>query len=85
MYNVRQMSSVEREYRRRSAELDVVDRIRRAEAMFLWSRDYLARSLHSSPEVASPLDLKFEIALRQYGSDPVFRRLIDELRDRASC
>ena len=75
---------VEREYRTRIASMTAAERVRRAEELFEWSRDFLARSILAE---AGPLPedrLKWEVALRQYGSDPATRALIDELRDRAS-
>ena len=71
-------------YRARIDSMSVVERIRRAEVLFNWSRDYLARSIVAARGPMSDDELKWEIALRQYGADPATRELIDELRDRAS-
>ena len=76
--------NVELEYRARIDAMSVADRIRRTEALFNWSRDYLVRSIVAARGQMSDDDVKWEIALRQYGADPVTRELIDELRDRAS-
>ncbi len=76
--------NVELEYRARIDAMSVADRIRRAEVLFNWSRDYLARSIVAARGQISDDDVKWEVALRQYGADPVTRKLIDELRDRAS-
>lgn len=76
--------NVELEYRARIDAMSVVERIRRAEALFDWSRDYLARSILAERGPMSDDDLKLEIAVRQYGADPATRELIDELRNRAS-
>ena len=76
--------NVELEYRARIDAMSVVERIRRAEALFDWSRDYLARSILAERGPMSDDDLKREIAVRQYGADPATRELIDELRNRAS-
>lgn len=70
--------NVENEYRRLIDAMSVAERIRRAEALFRWSRDYLARSIRAAQGPMSEARLKREIALRQYGSDPAARRLIDE-------
>ena len=64
--------------------MSVADRIRRTEELFHWSRDYLVRSIVATRGQMSDQDIKWELALRLYGSDPVTRDLIDELRDRAS-
>jgi hypothetical protein len=76
--------TIEREYRARVDAMSVVERVRRAEALFNWSRDYLARSIAAARGPMSDDDLRWEVALRQYGSHPVMRKLIDELRSRAS-
>ena len=76
--------NVELEYRARINAMSVADRIRRTEVLFNWSRDYLVRSIVAARGQMSDDDVKWEVALRQYGADPVTRQLIDELRDRAS-
>jgi hypothetical protein len=76
--------NVESEYRTRTDAMSVVERIRRAEALFLWSRDYLARSILAARGAMSEARLKREVALRQYGADPAARKLIDELPTRVS-
>ncbi len=70
--------NVENEYRLLVDAMTVVERVRRAEALFRWSRDYLARSIRVTQGPMSEARLKREVALRQYGSDPTARRLIDE-------
>ena len=76
--------NVEIEYRARIDAMSVADRIRRTEVLFNWSRDYLVRSIVAARGQMSDDEVKWEVALRQYGADPVTRKLIDELRDRAS-
>jgi len=76
--------NVELEYRIRIDAMSVVERIRRAEALFRWSRDYLARSVLAAQGPMSDDRLKREVALRQYGADPAARKLIDEWPTRAS-
>jgi hypothetical protein len=75
---------IELEYRRRIDAMSVVERIRRTEALFNWSRDYIGRSIVAARGSISDEDLKWEVALRQYGADPSARKLIDGLRGRAS-
>lgn len=64
--------------------MSVVERVRRAEALFRWSRDYLARSILAAQGPMSDELLKLEVALRQYGADPAAKVLIDELSARVS-
>ena len=75
--------SIEAAYRERVDAMSVAERIRRAETLFNWSRDYIARSILASRGSISDDDLKWEVALRQYGSHPQTRELIDDLRGRA--
>ncbi len=70
--------NVENEYRLLIDAMSVAERVRRAEALFRWSRDFLARSIRATQGPMSEARLKREVALRQYGSDPAARRLIDE-------
>ena len=70
--------NVENEYSRLVDAMTVAERVRRAEALFRWSRDYLARSIRATQGPMSEDRLKREVTLRQYGSDPAARRLIDE-------
>jgi hypothetical protein len=70
--------NVENEYRLLTDAMPVVERVRRAEALFRWSRDYLVRSIRATQGPMSEARLKREVALRQYGSEPGARRLIDE-------
>jgi hypothetical protein len=75
--------SIETAYRERVDAMSIAERIRRAETLFNWSRDYIARSIVASRGAISDEDLKWEVALRQYGSHPEARELIDDLRRRA--
>jgi len=70
---------VELEYTRRISAMSVAERIQRAEALFRWSRDYLARSIVAASGPMSEPALKREIALRLYGSDPAGKKLIEEI------
>jgi hypothetical protein len=76
--------TIEREYRSRVGAMSVVERVRRAETLFNWSRDFLARSIVAAQGPMSDDDLRWEVALRQYGTNRAMKKLIDELRSRAS-
>jgi hypothetical protein len=75
---------VETRYRAQIEAMTAVERVRRAEELFQWSRDYLARSIAVANPGMSDDDLKWEVARRQYGTDPATSALIDELRHRAA-
>ena len=70
--------NAESEYRQLTDAMTAAERVRRAEALFRWSRDYLARSIRATQGPMSEARLRREVALRQYGADPAARRLIDE-------
>jgi hypothetical protein len=76
--------NVELAYRERLDAMSVAERIRRAEALFSWSRDYVVRSIVAARGKVSDGEVKCELALRQYGADPATRQLINELRNRAT-
>jgi hypothetical protein len=76
--------NVESEFRELIDAMTVAERVRRSEALFRWSRDYLARSILAAQGPMSEDRLKREVALRQYGSDPAARRLIHDWPGRAS-
>ena len=76
---------IELEYRERIDAMSASERIRRAEALFNWSRDYLVRSIVASKGPMSERDLRWELALRQYGTDPQSRAWINELQRHAPC
>jgi hypothetical protein len=78
------MNDVESKYEACVQAMGVLGRVRRIDSMLCWSRDYLARSIAAASPGLSDFELKLEIALRQYGSDPRMRRLIQELRSRDS-
>ena len=50
--------SVDDEYRVRIGAMTVAERIRRAEALFTWSRDFLARSILIVAKGVSPINIK---------------------------
>ena len=77
------MSRVEDKYRECVRAMSAAERIRRAETMFCWSRDFLIRSLAKASPKISEVDLRWEIAIRQYGESSAFRALVSECRSRA--
>ena len=78
------MSRVDDKYRECVDAMSAAERIRRAETRFCWSRDFLARSVAEASPNISEVDLKWEIAIRQYGSSSAFQALVSECRSRAS-
>jgi hypothetical protein len=76
--------NVASEYRTLVDAMNAVERVRRAEALFCWSRDYLARSILAEQGPMPDDRLKRAMALRQYGADPAARKLIEGLPARDS-
>jgi len=60
-------------------------RVARAAAMFAWARDLIGREIvaHSGPLPAARL--KWETAMRLYGSDATSRTLIQRMLDHVSA
>ena len=81
---VKHRVNVEYEYRKRIDAMSASARLRRAEALFNWSRDFTARSLLADRGPLTNHELKLEIVLRIYGANLTDEALIEELRDRAS-
>ena len=58
------------------------ERIARSLALLAWSRQMIARRITAERGEMSEERLKWEVALRLYGSDPTVRRMIEnELTD----
>ena len=76
--------NIAEEYRTRVGAMTPLERVRRAESLFVWSRALLARSVVAAQGSLPDDQIKWEVALRQYGMDRRSRRLIDELRTSAS-
>ena len=76
------MLIVEQEYRKQLAALSSRERIARCESLLQWTREILARQIVTEKGAMPTEQLKWEVALRQYGSDANCRKLIErKLRD----
>ncbi len=76
------MIPIEEEYQSRMDALPGRERIARAVSMLAWSRQMIARRIVAEKGEMSEEQLKWEVALRLYGSDPVIGRMIEsELAD----
>ena len=71
------MSPIEQEYQSRMDALSGKERIARALSLLAWSRQMIARQLLADRREMSEDRLKWEVALRLYGSDPAVRRMIE--------
>ena len=68
---------VEQLYRERMDVVSPQERIARCAALLKWSRDLLARQVIAELGEVSETRLKWEVAKRMYGADPVARALIE--------
>lgn len=72
------MSAIEVEYRSRMDELSAKQRVARSMAMLQWTREMLARQVVADSGAMSDERLRWEVALRLYGSDPATRKMIEQ-------
>lgn len=79
------MSLVEKEYQARVDAMSVTEKMRRSVAMLQWARNMIAREIRTANPSISDERLKWEVAMRQYGSEPQARALIQRMLDRVSC
>jgi len=56
--------------------------VARAAAMFQWARETIARQITAEVGPISSERLKWLVAMRQYGSDPVTRKMIERELER---
>ena len=76
------MTLIEQEYQSRMDVLPGRERIARSLALLAWSRQMIARRIIAERGEISAERLKWEVALRLYGSDSTVRRMIEsELTD----
>lgn len=55
------------------------ERVARSVALFNWAREMIARQILAERGPMSPERLKWEVALRQYGSEPSVRAMIERM------
>jgi hypothetical protein len=77
-------NTVEALYRERIDRMTIADRVQRSAALFEWSRGFVARQIVAELGQIPRERLKWEVALRQYGADPMARSMIRRMIDRAS-
>ncbi len=76
------MGTVDFEYRKRIDAMTIAERVQRAEDLLAWARGFIARKIVEERGPLSRERLKWEVALRQYGADPIARSLIEGIRAR---
>lgn len=78
------VNPVDVEYRKRIDAMTICQRVQRAAELFGWARGFVARQIVAERGSLSEEQLKWEVALRQYGADPMARSLIEGIRARVS-
>jgi len=78
------MSIVQQEYESQMNGLTPKERMARSVAMLKWSRDLIARQILETDGPRSFERLKWEVAMRQYGSDLNLRAMIQRMLERVS-
>lgn len=69
--------SAEQLYEERMDLLSPQERMARCVALLKWTRDLLARQIKEELGEIEPERLKWEVALRMYGADPLARVAIE--------
>lgn len=70
-------SLVEQAYHRRIDAMSPAEKVARSAAMFEWVRDQFARQIVSQKGEMGEEMLKWHVALRLYGDEPLIRELIE--------
>ena len=78
-------SELEARFRTVQASLPSHARVARAAAMFAWARDLIGREIVAHAGPLSDARLKWETAMRLYGSDAASRKLIQRMLDHVSA
>ena len=68
---------IQERYRAEIDGLSPRERIARGIAMFDWARGWIGRQIVAERGAMTPERLRWEVALRLYGSEPGARRLIE--------
>jgi hypothetical protein len=71
------MSLVQNEYQRLVDEMTPAQRMERSASLLAWARDLTGRMIVAEMGEMSAARLKWEIAMRHYGHEPIMRRLIE--------
>jgi len=73
------LNDVEAEYRRCIAAMTPAERVARAAELLHWTRETIGRRIVAERGPMSAERLKWEVALRLYGSEPQIRTWIEEI------
>lgn len=76
--------SVELKYQERIDAMTPKERVARASSLFQWTRQTLARQLIAESGPMDAEQLKWLVAMRQYGSNKAIRAMIQKVLDNVS-
>jgi hypothetical protein len=71
------ISAVESVYQQRIAAMTPAQRVARSAALFEWTRDQIARQIVAEHGDMDSETLRWQVALRLYGNEPILRHLIE--------
>jgi hypothetical protein len=74
-------SFVEQEYQQRIDSMTPRERIAHAASLFQWTRETIARQIIAESGLMPFKQLKWLVAMRQYGADKTTRKLIQKAID----
>ncbi len=77
--------SIEEIYRNRIDAMTPAERVARSAAMFQWTKQQIARQILLQDGPFSEEHLKWLVAMRLYGDEPVMRKIIQAQIDHVSC
>ena len=77
-------SFVELKYQQRIDSMTPKERIARAASLFQWTRETIARQIIAESGPMPFKQLKWLVAMRQYGSDKTTREMIQKVIDNVS-
>lgn len=77
-------SEIDLEYERRWKAMSAAEKISRSAAMFAWTRQQMARRIHSDQPSLSEDEVKWHVALKLYEREPEVVKLIQEQLSRVS-
>jgi len=78
------MSLVEDLYRAHVDSLSHCEKFQRVENLLQWTREVIARRVHVELGDMDDERLRWEVAMRMYGSDRRFRKLLERRRPHVS-
>ena len=76
------MSDVDRQYEAQVNAMTVAEKMERSMAMFNWAREMMARQIKAENPTISDERLRWEVAYRQYASEPQVCALIERMLTR---